>query len=154
MTPLQSAYMKIASLEEKIEDLEYELKQARATAGFSPELELVLKFQGEWNLPDTPARMLAYLYKRKTLITKAQFMNLLYEHPDDAPEPKIIDVQVCKLRNKIGKTAIATHWGHGYQLTEQGREACDRVAAAEMKPRPPNANYGKVRFPKERGANA
>ena len=41
----------------------------------------------------------------------------------DEPEPKIIDVFICKLRRKLanasgGKTYIETAWGGGYVLRE------------------------------------
>lgn len=36
----------------------------------------------------------------------------------DAPDEKIIDVSICKIRKKIGQTAwkIVTIWGQGYKL--------------------------------------
>lgn len=153
MTPLQAAHAKIEQLKDELRLQDDFIKDMLKTYGVTPEKSLLLKFQGEWNLTTKEAQILVLLYQRGTLVNRDGILTALYSHPDDAPEAKIVDVFVSKLRGKIGKTAIATHWGHGYQLTQQGREACDRVAAAEMKPRPPNANYGKVRFPKERGAN-
>jgi two-component system cell cycle response regulator CtrA len=53
-------------------------------------------------------------------MTKPVLMNLLYDGLDD-PDPKIIDVFICKIRKKL-RTAgapplIETVWGQGYRLT-------------------------------------
>ena len=41
---------------------------------------------------------------------------------DDAPDAKIVDVFVCKMRKKLAKTTwrIETIWGEGYQLIDRG----------------------------------
>lgn len=53
-------------------------------------------------------------------ITKDMFLNHLYGGMDE-PEPKIIDVLVCKLRKKLsvatgGEQLVNTVWGQGYVL--------------------------------------
>lgn len=53
-----------------------------------------------------------------TTLTKEVFLNHLYSGMDD-PDPKIIDVFVCKLRKKLAAVAgaeplIETVWGRGY----------------------------------------
>lgn len=45
---------------------------------------------------------------------------------DDERQPKIVDVWVCWARKAIGRDAISSVWGRGYQLTKAGVE---RVAA-------------------------
>jgi two-component system cell cycle response regulator CtrA len=50
-------------------------------------------------------------------ITKEMFLNHLYDGMDE-PNPKIIDVFICKLRKKLGRTYIQTTRGHGYTLRE------------------------------------
>jgi two-component system, cell cycle response regulator CtrA len=48
------------------------------------------------------------------------FLNHLYGGMDE-PDPKIIDVFVCKLRKKLagyGEHHIETVWGRGYALRE------------------------------------
>ena len=59
------------------------------------------------------------------MLSKDAFLNHLYRGIDD-PEPKIIDVFMCKLRRKLadaGATGVVidTIWGQGCIL----REMCD-----------------------------
>ena len=68
-------------------------------------------------------QMLELLSLRKgTTLTKEMFLNHLYGGMDE-PEPKIIDVFVCKLRKKLnkatgGESYIETVWGRGYTLRD------------------------------------
>jgi two-component system, cell cycle response regulator CtrA len=55
-------------------------------------------------------------------LTKEMFLNHLYGGIDE-PEPKIIDVMICKLRKKLsaatgGDNYIETVWGRGYILRD------------------------------------
>jgi two-component system cell cycle response regulator CtrA len=68
-------------------------------------------------------QMLELLSLRKgTTLTKQVFLNHLSGGMDE-PDPKIIDVFICKLRKKLanasqGKNYIETVWGRGYVLRE------------------------------------
>ncbi|WP_299751804.1 response regulator transcription factor CtrA [uncultured Tateyamaria sp.] len=60
--------------------------------------------------------------RKGATITKDMFLNHLYGGMDE-PEPKIIDVLICKLRKKLsfatnGEQLIDTVWGQGYVLRE------------------------------------
>jgi two-component system cell cycle response regulator CtrA len=60
--------------------------------------------------------------RRGTPLTKEVFLNQLYGGLDE-PEPKIIDVFICKLRKKLtnasgGQLYIDTVWGHGHVLRD------------------------------------
>jgi two-component system cell cycle response regulator CtrA len=60
--------------------------------------------------------------RRGKVITKEYIMNQLYD-ADNEPDPKIIDVFVCKLRKKLadctgGFNYIETIWGRGYAFKE------------------------------------
>ena len=60
--------------------------------------------------------------RKGTTLTKEMFLNHLYGGMDE-PEPKIIDVFVCKLRKKLTKATggdnyIETVWGRGYVLRD------------------------------------
>lgn len=60
--------------------------------------------------------------RRGMTVTKEQFLNHLYGGMDE-PEMKIIDVFLCRIRNKIAKLSggnqyIQTAWGRGYILQE------------------------------------
>lgn len=50
-------------------------------------------------------------------VSKDALMNHLYGGMDE-PEPKIVDVFICKIRRKLGdaKTVVETTWGRGYRL--------------------------------------
>src|SRR3954464_5655836 len=67
--------------------------------------------------------MLELMALRKgSTLTKEMFLNQLYGGMDE-PEPKIIDVFICKLRRKLaeasgGQHYIETVWGRGYVLRE------------------------------------
>src|SRR5262245_52776547 len=80
-------------------------------------------------------QMLELLSLRKGLtLTKEMFLNHLYGGLDE-PEPKIIDVFICKLRKKLfnasgGKDYIETIWGRGYSLREPSDEDATPIAAA------------------------
>jgi two-component system cell cycle response regulator CtrA len=68
-------------------------------------------------------QMLELLSLRKgTFLTKEVLLDYLYGGMDE-PEPKIIDVFICKLRKKLanassGRNYIETAWGGGYALRE------------------------------------
>jgi two-component system cell cycle response regulator CtrA len=71
-------------------------------------------------------RMLELLcLRRGVTLSKEVFLNQLYGGRVE-PEPKVIDVFICKLRKKLanasgGKNYIETIWGRGYVL----REPCE-----------------------------
>jgi two-component system cell cycle response regulator CtrA len=71
--------------------------------------------------------------RKGTVLTKEMFLNQLYRGADE-PDPKIIDVFICKLRKKLvqatgGNHYIETVWGRGYVLR-------DPAAAAATPTRP------------------
>lgn len=59
-------------------------------------------------------------------VLKSSIYNNLYPNGRGA-EPKIIDVFVCKLRNKfkdvLGYDPVATRWGHGYAMQKEKADA-------------------------------
>jgi two-component system, cell cycle response regulator CtrA len=68
--------------------------------------------------------------RKGTTLTKEMFLNHLYGGMDE-PEPKIIDVFVCKLRKKLvqatkGDNYIETVWGRGYVLRDPAPAAAVR----------------------------
>ena len=70
--------------------------------------------------------------RKNTALSKEQCMNHLYNGMSE-PEPKVIDVFICKLRKKIaaangGDAQIETVWGGGYMLRDQPAEQ-PRLAA-------------------------
>jgi two-component system cell cycle response regulator CtrA len=70
------------------------------------------------------------------LLTKERFMTRLYAD-SEAPDSKIVDVFVCKLRRKLAAAGAAeiirTVWGRGYVVFEPTVEA---IAAARLTRQP------------------
>jgi two-component system cell cycle response regulator CtrA len=64
------------------------------------------------------------LSRKPSVVCKEVFLSHLYHNVCDEPNPKIIDVFVCKLRKKLIKAAgdhyetpkIKTVWGRGYMI--------------------------------------
>jgi len=85
------------------------------------------------HLTPSEYKMLELFSLRKNMaLSKEQCLNHLYNGMSE-PEPKIIDVFVCKLRKKIaavngGDAQIETVWGGGYMLRDAPAEA-QRLAA-------------------------
>lgn len=53
------------------------------------------------------------------IFTREQLLSRVYSlFADDAPELKIIDVFICKIRKKLAGLGvdIESVWGHGYRL--------------------------------------
>ena len=106
------------NLMEEIEILKEEKTQLQHTfAGvhdFWPDLGLT---------SGTQVRFLQTLYKRKGGATKEMLFQVRNGHlRNDAGDLKTVDVQVCKLRDNLPKRDfIATVWGVGYKLTDEGR---------------------------------
>ena len=78
----------------------------------------------EWRLTALEAQMFAMLLKRE-LVSKAGLMTALYGDRvmHDAPQPKIVDVLICKLRQKLAPfdISILTIWAQGYRLRPEDR---------------------------------
>jgi two-component system cell cycle response regulator CtrA len=75
----------------------------------------------EWGLTASEAKVFAHLTTRD-ICTKQSIMYALYTgRIDEDPEPKIVDVFICKIRKKVEKygVQIETVWGQGYSLTNR-----------------------------------
>ncbi len=72
------------------------------------------------------------MLRRGSTQTKEAFLNHLYGGMDE-PDPKIIDVFVCKLRKKLADAGadnlIGTVWGRGYILRDPSKEPALAQAA-------------------------
>jgi two-component system cell cycle response regulator CtrA len=79
--------------------------------------------------------------RRNMVMTKDAILSQLYGGMDE-PDLKIIDVFVCKIRNKLAKAGlpnvISTVWGRGYSVKDAGSDV-PRVA-----PRPQPAQTERV----------
>lgn len=63
------------------------------------------------------------MLRKNSVLTKETILSHLYGGLDE-PEMKIIDVFICKIRNKLAKAGlpkvIATVWGRGYSVRDAG----------------------------------
>jgi DNA-binding response OmpR family regulator len=81
-------------------------------------------------LSPTQTEILAVLLLRRgRLVAREELWELVWPDPDEAPDIKNIDVQVCKLRQRIGGV-IETEWGRGYRIPLPEKEAADLRRAA------------------------
>ncbi|MFC3074945.1 helix-turn-helix domain-containing protein [Shinella pollutisoli] len=116
---VQAQQREIAMLRERVRQLEHALSPS------------VVAIDMAWQLTSSEARVFACLATRAKA-TKEMILQALYsDRPDDAPEPKIVDVFVCKLRKKLKPFGIeiTTVWGQGYSLADRCRYVSEpRVA--------------------------
>lgn len=107
-------------LEDRLAELQEENRQLRKLIGaetfFDPELKLSA----------SQARLLAYIFARSpNLVPKDKiFEALWFDHVDDAPEQKIIDVTLCYMTPKLRRfdIEIGRHWGKGLSIDEANAE--------------------------------
>ena len=91
------------------------------------------------SVDDHPVRLIGKEYailellslRKGTILTKEMFLDHLYREMDE-PEPKIIDIFVCKLRKKLaqatgGNHYIETVWGRGYTLRDPAATAATQT---------------------------
>ncbi|WP_411037690.1 winged helix-turn-helix domain-containing protein [Shinella sp. BYT-45] len=84
----------------------------------------------EFGLTASEAKVLSCLISRD-VATKQQIMTTIYsDRVDDEPDPKIVDVFVCKLRKKLKPhgVIISTVWGQGYRLENRDQFRVDNVS--------------------------
>ena len=90
---------------------------------FNIETKAVLMDGKSVNLTVKEAQILEYLCLHKgNVVTKDMFLDHIYGG-DDEPEPKIINVFICKLRRKLSDASDGEHyienvWGRGYLIRD------------------------------------
>lgn len=85
-------------------------------------------------LTSSEAVVLAVIVSTTNGASKSRIFEALYamRSSRDLPEPKIVDVMVCKLRKKLDALGveIETIWGWGYRLSPASREALAELRRA------------------------
>lgn len=95
-----------------------------------------IDFHSSWNLPPREARVLRLLLNAGPKgLSKDDIMTGLYgEDADTAPDIKVIDVFVCKLRSKLAfhgiGEVIETLWGYGYAIPDEAKARLAEAANA------------------------
>ncbi|MBY6243880.1 helix-turn-helix domain-containing protein [Methylosinus sp. Sm6] len=116
---------------ERIETLEEENRQLRDM------LKPPTTYPAEWRLTPQEADILSILAARApNAISKTALYEAFTWDNDDPPDPKIIDVLVCKLRAKLKDLhiEIETIWGFGLRMGIASRDRL-RVASAPQEPK-------------------
>ena len=108
-------------LQAKCDLLECEIAELRAS--LRPDLSVI--FAAHLPITRAQARYLVAFYVRD-LASRDYLYEAIYGLRENAPEPRIVDVQVCLLRQRMKRTSapdpfIRTIWGSGYALTPEGR---------------------------------
>lgn len=104
------------ALEDRIYLLETQLHDLRHTLA-----DTTLLFPLEWHLSQSECRILQALL-RGHVVTKEMLLAALYwDRGAEAPEAKILDVFICKVRKKLQPFGIkvATVWGRGWMLERE-----------------------------------
>lgn len=85
--------------------------------------ELLIELRHKFRFTYSEAGILALLLTRP-IVTKDMAYTVLYGEMHDAPEPKILDVFICKMRPKLNRIGISieTIWGRGWALTEANKD--------------------------------
>jgi len=89
---------------------------------------------------------LLYALRSGRVFSKESLLTIMYsDRADDAPELKIIDVYVCKIRAKIAAygVEIATIWGVGYQLSGDNVVKLERIMETGKAPALTNVQVAK-----------
>jgi two-component system cell cycle response regulator CtrA len=86
----------------------------------------------ELRLTASEERVVSALLSRDVMTKEAISMALYSDRPDVAPELKIVDVFVCKIRAKIESHGlkIETHWGRGYSMPAESKQELRGMIAA------------------------
>jgi len=89
-----------------------------------------------WRLTKTEERLLRALRAvGPNVLHHERAMLALYGMWDDAPQQKILDVLVCKIRRKLmeaqARVEIETLWGRGWRLTAESCARFDAAVAAD-----------------------
>ena len=110
-------------------------------------------------------RIVEFLALRKgSVLSKTAFLSHLYGGMDE-PEPKIIDVFICKLRRKLELAgargvSIDTVWGQGYILRETEAishiptDLPDTISGIDTDEAPASARLSRRRLATERSLSA
>lgn len=78
--------------------------------------------------PHETALLSILLVRRGSLVTHEELYEMVWTDPDNAPEPKVVEVYICKLRKKV-PGVIETLWGRGYRIDRADSADELRVAA-------------------------
>ncbi|BCH63023.1 hypothetical protein RvVAT039_02390 [Agrobacterium vitis] len=93
----------------------------------APDVEL----RADLNLtPKERALLSALAAKKGAVVSKEALLHLTYGSSDDAPDVKILDVMICKIRPKLPLSVrIETRFGQGYVLIGAWKDLFEKAVA-------------------------
>ena len=130
-TPLNRELLSLMrKMVERIYDLEGQIENLESALN----LDKTANVQAAFGISENLAHLLIMLSDGKPKNKEALHAALYYRRPDvDAPEVKIVDTLICKLRKYIEPRGveIGTVWGSGYQISEGIDVVCAAIESAE-----------------------
>ena len=87
----------------------------------------------EFGLTQKEGQLFSFLY-RSNIVSKDAAMDVLYgDRPNDAPEMKIVDIFICKMRKKVEPFGIKidTMWGRGYRMPPETKKLVKKYLEPE-----------------------
>jgi hypothetical protein len=139
MTPLQLAERRITHLEAIIADQDETIRQLRREIEIRGSDEVCLALQRFAGLTLQESRVMAMIYAAKGRPVRKVIINDSLPDAHDVPgdrDPKIIDVWVSRIRNKLGYDSIKTIWGGSIAISPEGIAHIERCMNGETV-RPP-----------------
>lgn len=128
---LSAALARVDELRGQVDELREQVRQLRAALRGTGTLPLRLRSM----LTMTYERLLGALFATKGVLTREAAYTALYDDrtPDEYPNGKTLDVLVCKLRQRVRLLGIEieTYWGRGWRLTDESRDAINRMRDEE-----------------------
>lgn len=114
---------RVRALEAQVADLEEEKLRLQEELDFERYGEAGWEPPRAFGLTKKEAAVLKALTGRQRC-SKEYLLDAIYGVAEDAPQMKIIDVFICKLRAKLRPHGIAieTIWGEGFELSADMRE--------------------------------
>lgn len=105
---------------EQLIDYVFNLESRLEEAGAVLKAQPLANLRSAFDLSNQEAKLLAALSDGRNHSKESILSALYYERPDEAPEIKIVDVFVCKLRKKLVgyPIVIETLWGSGYRVAD------------------------------------
>lgn len=107
-------------LREQVEDLKEQVRYWKGMVIDQTEEAVSTMVGVKFGLTKSETRLLLRLHNARGKMVGNQILLTNHEGGDGIEvTPQLIKVFICKLRRKIGKRHVITHWGAGYSLSEE-----------------------------------